>query len=123
MNTGGAWLSSVRVVKCWVKSRNERNPHLFVAFILLTKGTAIAKWRKERMKSSQYAPYTSGYTLDTMALTKSSNFVRTSKSQKQSPSSDCRLKLVDMKLELQVIVGQLYNGEYVLGFYTYRTSH
>src|ERR1039457_3785610 len=24
--TGGAWLSSARVVSCWVKSRNERNP-------------------------------------------------------------------------------------------------
>ena len=28
--TGAAWLSSVRVVRCWVKSRNERNPcHYF----------------------------------------------------------------------------------------------
>ena len=26
-NTGGAWLSSARVVRCWVKSRNERNPY------------------------------------------------------------------------------------------------
>ncbi len=25
--TGAAWLSSARVVRCWVKSRNERNPH------------------------------------------------------------------------------------------------
>src|SRR6202048_4314982 len=25
---GGAWLSSARVVRCWVKSRNERNPCL-----------------------------------------------------------------------------------------------
>ena len=24
--TGGAWSSSARVVRCWVKSRNERNP-------------------------------------------------------------------------------------------------
>ena len=30
--TGGAWLSSARVVRCWVKSRNERNPY----FQLLT---------------------------------------------------------------------------------------
>src|SRR6266481_2769670 len=27
-NTGAAWLSSARVVRCWVKSRNERNPYL-----------------------------------------------------------------------------------------------
>ena len=25
--TGDAWLSSARVVRCWVKSRNERNPY------------------------------------------------------------------------------------------------
>src|SRR5690606_20816304 len=25
-NTGAAWLSSARVVRCWVKSRNERTP-------------------------------------------------------------------------------------------------
>lgn len=28
--TGGAWLSSARVVRCWVKSRNERNPRLML---------------------------------------------------------------------------------------------
>ncbi len=27
-HTGAAWLSSARVVRCLVKSRNERNPHL-----------------------------------------------------------------------------------------------
>ena len=27
-DTGGAWLSSARVVRCWVKSRNERNPYI-----------------------------------------------------------------------------------------------
>ncbi len=27
MHTGAAWLSSARVVRCWVKSRNERNPY------------------------------------------------------------------------------------------------
>ena len=28
--TGGAWLSSARVVRCWVKSRNERNPYFLL---------------------------------------------------------------------------------------------
>src|SRR4030042_3919041 len=27
VHTGAAWLSSARVVRCWVKARNERNPH------------------------------------------------------------------------------------------------
>lgn len=32
--TGGAWLSSARVVRCWVKSRNERNPCLVLPALL-----------------------------------------------------------------------------------------
>src|SRR5690606_40533905 len=28
--TGAAWLSSARVVRCWVKSRNERNPYPYL---------------------------------------------------------------------------------------------
>ena len=31
--TGGAWLSSARVVRCWVKSRNERNPYPVFEFL------------------------------------------------------------------------------------------
>src|ERR1700752_1784082 len=30
VHTGAAWLSSARVVRCWVKSRNERNPYLLL---------------------------------------------------------------------------------------------
>src|SRR5258707_15753982 len=35
--TGAAWLSSARVVRCWVKSRNERNP----CELLLTRKSAL----------------------------------------------------------------------------------
>ncbi len=31
LHTGVAWLSSARVVRCWVKSRNERNPHPYLS--------------------------------------------------------------------------------------------
>ena len=31
---------SARAVRCWVKSRNERNPHYFVAYIKKSKKTA-----------------------------------------------------------------------------------
>ena len=37
--TGAAWLSSARVVRCWVKSRNERNPCPWL-LIQLSRGTA-----------------------------------------------------------------------------------
>src|SRR4028118_1319423 len=36
-STGAAWLSSARVVRCWVKSRNERNP---CPVLLVSRGTA-----------------------------------------------------------------------------------
>ncbi len=32
---GAAWLSSARVVRCWVKSRNERNPY---SMLLIPQG-------------------------------------------------------------------------------------
>ena len=32
--TGAAWLSSARAVRCWVKSRNERNPHDQLLFLI-----------------------------------------------------------------------------------------
>src|ERR1041385_9518788 len=43
--TGAAWLSSARVVRCWVKSRNERNPRpvLLTGYAEDSRGTAGAK--------------------------------------------------------------------------------
>ncbi len=42
MCTGAAWLSSARVVRCWVKSRNERNPRplLLPGYAGHSEGTA-----------------------------------------------------------------------------------
>ncbi len=42
---GAAWLSSARVVRCWVKSRNERNlyPLLLTGNAVHSKGTAGEK--------------------------------------------------------------------------------
>ena len=39
-NTGGAWLSSARVVRCWVKSRNERNPRRMLPLSRVSYETA-----------------------------------------------------------------------------------
>ena len=68
IQTGGAWLSSARVVRCWVKSRNERNPY----GQLLRKRTLarlpLTKRRKVGMTSNHHAPYDLGYTRTTMAI-------------------------------------------------------
>ena len=46
--TGAAWLSSARVVRCWVKSRNERNPCdlLPLAFAKHSNQTAQINWEE-----------------------------------------------------------------------------
>ena len=42
-STGAAWLSSARAVRCWVKSRNERNPRLVLVRKDLSQETAGEK--------------------------------------------------------------------------------
>ena len=46
--TGGAWLSSARVVRCWVKSRNERNP-----YPMLPAGNAGDSWETAGVNSEE----------------------------------------------------------------------
>src|SRR6266540_3087076 len=46
--TGGAWLSSARVVRCWVKSRNERNP-----YPMLPAGYAGDSWETAGVNSEE----------------------------------------------------------------------
>ncbi len=74
------------------------------------------------MTSSQHGLYILGYTHATMAGTMGSQAVRRSQSYKVGLSSDYRLQLACMKLELLVTAGQLYCGEYVPGSCTHRPS-
>src|ERR1700737_1477651 len=46
--TGGAWVSSARVVRCWVKSRNERNPRP-----MLPAGNAGDSWETAGVNSEE----------------------------------------------------------------------
>ena len=58
------------------------------------------------MTSNHHALYVLGNTRTTMAVTERSKVAMWSKSIKSGLSSDCRLKLAYMKLELLVIAGQ-----------------
>ena len=82
--TGAAWLSSARVVRCWVKSRNERNPHLQLP--AGKPGTLqklpVTSRRKAGMTSSPHGPYGLGYTRATMAVTEGCEGASLGKSQK-----------------------------------------
>src|SRR5712692_7297361 len=83
-STGAAWLSSARVVRCWVKSRNERNPCLQLP--TLRVGTLerlpVLNRRKAGMTSSPHGLYARGCTRATMAPTEGSQPAKGSQSQK-----------------------------------------
>ena len=81
--TGVAWLSSARAVRCWVKSRNERNPYRKLN--ALTRLPEEVR-RKVGTTSSQHDPYVLGYTHATMAGTEGSERAIWSKSQKAGHS-------------------------------------
>ena len=82
--TGAAWLSSARVVRCWVKSRNERNPRLLLPPREggSREGLPGTTRRKVRTTSSPHGPYVLGYTRATMAGTEGSDAARRSESRK-----------------------------------------
>ena len=58
------------------------------------------------MTSNHHAPYVLGYTRTTMAENKGKQCGDAKQNSKNSPSSDCRLKLACMKVELLVIADQ-----------------
>ena len=123
--TGAAWLSSVRAVRCLVKSTNERNP-----FEQLPAGdagnsaqTARLRGRKVGMTSSQYGPYAQGCTRATMAGTEGSETARWSQPQRAGPSSDRGLQPDPVKSDLLVTAHQLRRRECVPGPCTHRPSH
>ena len=68
IETGGAWLSSARVVRCWVKSRNERNPYCQLLRKRTLARLPLTKRRKVGMTSNHHALYDLGYTRTTMAI-------------------------------------------------------
>src|SRR5699024_12126719 len=67
--TGGAWLSSARVVRCWVKSGNERNPYSMLPAIRLgTHGRLPGSTRRKvGTTAADHAPCVLGFTHATMA--------------------------------------------------------
>ena len=106
--TGAAWLSSARVVRCWVKSRNERNPCCMLPAGKLGTHARLPETirRKVGMTSNPHGPYGLGHTSATMTCTEGSQGAIRSKSPKAGLSSDCRLQLACMKPELLVIADQ-----------------
>ena len=106
IETGGAWLSSARVVRCWVKSRNERNPYCQLLRKRTLARLPLTKRRKVGMTSNHHALYDLGYTRNTMAQNRGKQDREVEQNPKRRLSSDCRLQLACMKVELLVIADQ-----------------
>ena len=123
--TGAAWLSSVRAVRCLVKSTNERNPYdpLPTGKAGHSGETACVKQEEGAddvksvwpLRPGLHTCYNGGY-----------NETQTCEGEqiyKTSLSSDCSLQLDCMKLESLVKAYQLRRLEYVPGPCTHRPSH
>ena len=107
-HTGAAWLSSARVVRCWVKSRNERNPRLQLPSGLAGHSEGSAGDKPEEggddvksswpLRAGLHTCYNGG---DRGQLRREAKLI-----PKSRLSSDCTLQLECMKVESLVIAEQ-----------------
>ena len=116
--TGAAWLSSARVVRCWVKSRNERNP----CGQLQVSGRTALCWEEggDDVKSAwplRLGRHTRYNATDSVERRGNAKLI-----SKRWPSADRGLKLAPVKAELLVTAHQPWCGEYVPGPCTHRPS-
>ncbi len=123
--SGAAWLSSARVVRCWVKSRNERNPCRQLPPVRLSTlaRPLMMNQRKVGMTSSPHGPYAQGYTRATMVNNKEMQTREGERISKISPQfglqSATRLHEVGIASNRR----SARCGEYVPGSCTHRPSH
>ncbi len=117
--TDAAWLSSARAVRCWVKSRNERNPRCQLPCLAGPPGPTR---RKVGMTSSQHGSYVQGYTHATMAGTTRSDGA--TRSESHQSRSQLGLQAATRLHERGVASNRrsAHCGEYVPGPCTHRPS-
>ena len=124
--TGVAWLSSARVVRCWVKSRNERNPYVLLpADIQAGNSGQTARSNREEGGDDVKSAWPLRLGLHT-CYNAQHNENRSRKGEgicKTGLSSDRGLQLARVKPESLVTAHQLRRREYVPGSCTHRPSH
>ena len=106
--TGVAWLSSARVVRCWVKSRNERNPYPYLPARNggNSKETAGDKPEEGEDDVKSSWPLRPGLHTCYNGKYRGPQCREVEQIPKSRPSSDCTLQLECMKLESLVIADQ-----------------
>ena len=123
--TGAAWLSSARVVRCWVKSRNERNPYELLPADNAGDSvqTAQINWEEGGDDVKSVWPLRPGLHTYYNAQYNGKQYREVEQILKTGPSSDCSLQLDYMKSESLVMAHQLRRREYVPRPCTHRPSH
>ena len=122
--TGAAWPSSARVVRCLVKSSNERNP---CELLPARKGgdsvqTAQINWEEGGDDVKSVWPLRLGLHTYYNAQYNVNRDRKVEEILKTGLSSDCGLQLAHMKSESLVMPYQLRRREYVPGSCTHRPS-
>ncbi len=122
-STGAAWLSSARAVRCWVKSRNERNPYPLLPRKGISEETASDELEEggDDVKSSW--PLCPGRHTCYNGRYGGSQYREVEPIPKSGLSWDRSLQLDSVNVESLVIVDQPRHGEYVPGPCTHRPSH
>ena len=120
--TGAAWLSSARAVRCWVKSRNERNPYPLLP-IRLSEENAGDKLEEGGDDVKSAWPLCPGLHTCYNGYYRGLQYREVEPIPKGSLSWDRSLQLDSVNVESLVIADQLRRGEYVPGPCTHRPSH
>ena len=112
-------------MRCWVKSRNERNPCdlLPPEQSEHSNQTAQINWEEGGDDVKSVWPLRPGLHTYYNAQHKVNRDREVEEIEKAGLSSDCRLQLACMKLESLVMAHQLRRREYVPGSCTHRPSH
>ena len=123
--TGAAWPSSARVVRCLVKSSNERNPCELLPADNAGDSvqTAQINWEEGGDDVRSVWPLRLGLHTYYNAQHNENQYREVEAICKTGPSSAWRLQLASMKLESLVMPYQLRRREYVPGSCTHRPSH
>ena len=106
--TDAAWLSSARVVRCWVKSRNERNPCYQLPSGRAGHSDKTAGDKPEEDGDDVKSSWLLRVGLHTCynGIYKEKRNCEMERILKRYLSSDCSLQLENMKLESLVIADQ-----------------
>ena len=121
--TGAAWLSSARAVRCWVKSRNERNPHPLLPSNGLSEETAGEELEEGGDDVKSAWPLCPGLHTCYNGMDKGMRSRKVEQISKTISQFGLRAAIRPHEVGIASNRGSACHGEYVPGPCTHRPSH